>query len=205
MSDDNAFSQNEKLEGSELEGREALICWDDGVWYDAIIVCYYPRENEYKLVYRADDGIEVAKLRDRRWILAPKKRARQNRPVLDGAIIEFEYPSDGVRYKAMVYDYSHRGERLKIAYIDEHTTDNLKGGGWDFLTSSPCLEDAMSNVERTQEEGARAQRRERRERERREERDRSNALRGAGNTITKRRTGKARRRTRTTSKSSRTD
>lgn len=205
MSDDTVFSQNEKLDGSELEGREVLICWDDGVWYDAVVVCYYPRQDEYKLVYRADDGIEVAKLRDRRWILAPKKKTRHNRPVLDGAIIEFEYPSDGIRYKAMVYDYSHRGERLKIAYIDEHTTDNLKGGGWDFLTSSPCLDDTVASAERAQEEDARAERRERRERERRDERDSGPAVKGAGKTITKRRTGRARRRTSSVSKTLQTD
>lgn len=196
MNNDAIFSQDEKLEGSELEGREVLVCWDDGVWYDAVVVCYYPREDEYKLVYRADDGIEIAKLRDRRWILAPKKKAHNDRPVLDGATIEFEYPSDGVRYKAMVYDYSHHGERLKIAYIDEHTTDNLKGGGWDFLTSSPCLDDSEENNVRTQDEGGRAERRERRERERREEHTGGTAsvMKGVGKSIVKRRTGKARHR-----------
>lgn len=136
------FVNSEMLIGRDLEGREILICWDDGVWYDAVVVRYYPVTDEYKMVYRADDGIEIAKLRDRRWILAPKKVSEKNRPVLDGALIDFEYPSDGKRYRAMIYDYSHRGERLKIAYIEEHTTDNLKGGGWDFVTTSPCLDDS---------------------------------------------------------------
>lgn len=126
------------LKGHDLIGRELLVCWDDGVWYVAFIVTYYPISDEYKLVYRADDGIEVAKLCDRRWMLAPKKRACPNKPVLDGAIIEFKYPPDGQRYKAMIYNYTHGGERLRIAYIDDHTTDRIKGGGWDFLTDSPC-------------------------------------------------------------------
>lgn len=127
-----------RLDGDDLIGREVLVRWDDDVWYDALVVTYYPVPDEYKLVYRADDAIEVSKLCDLRWMLAPKKKARPNNPVLEGAIIEFEYPTDGKRYKAMIYNYTHGGERLKIAYIDDHTTDALKGGGWDFLTDSPC-------------------------------------------------------------------
>lgn len=127
--------------GHALVGREVLVCWDDGVWYDAVVVCYFEKDDEYKLVYRADDGIEIACLRNRRWLVAPKKLSTPKRPVLDGAIVEFLYPKDGIRYQAMIYDYSHRGERLKIAYLDEHTTDHLKGGGWDFISPSPCSED----------------------------------------------------------------
>lgn len=128
--------------GKDIVGREILVCWDDGVWYDAVVVRYFESSDEYKLVYRADDGIEIAPLRNRRWLLAPKKKCRPNRPILDGAIVSFIYPSDGQRYSAMVYDYSHGGERLKIAYLDEHSTDNLKGCGWDFLSTSPCADDA---------------------------------------------------------------
>eukprot|EP00177_Eucheuma_denticulatum_P001758 GFKZ01003162.1.p1 GENE.GFKZ01003162.1~~GFKZ01003162.1.p1 ORF type:complete len:194 (+),score=25.60 GFKZ01003162.1:271-852(+) len=132
------YAQPESFPGSNLEGREILLCWDDGVWYEAIVVCYYPDLDEYKLVYRSDDAIEITRLRDRRWVLAPKKHCLSGETVLDGAIIEFEYPNDGKKYRAMIYDYSHHGDRLKIAYIDEHSTDNLKGGGWTFVTSSPC-------------------------------------------------------------------
>lgn len=112
------------------------------MWYDAVVVAYYPETNEYKIVYRSDDGVELAPLHNRRWILAPKKRPFNGIPVLDGAIVEFEYPHDGERYLAMVYDYTHRGERLKVVYIDEHTTDKLKGGGWEFIKGSPCLDES---------------------------------------------------------------
>ena len=128
--------------GQDLVGREILVCWDDGVWYDAVVVQYYYDDEEYKIVYRADDGIEVTKLCNRRWILVPKKKDCTNQPILDGATIEFLYPPDGNRYKAMIYAYSNCGERLKIAYIDEHSTDNLKGGGWEFVSPSPCLDNS---------------------------------------------------------------
>lgn len=112
------------------------------MWYDAVVVAYYPESDEYKIVYRSDDGVEIARLRNRRWILAPKKRPVNGIPVLDGAIVEFEYPHDGKRYLAMIYDYTHRGERLKVVYINEHSTDKLKGGGWDFVRGSPCVDDS---------------------------------------------------------------
>lgn len=129
------------LIGEQIVGREILICWDDGMWYDAIVVRYYPRKNEYKLVYRADDGIEITNLNERRWTIAPKKSLLNCPIILDGAIIEFIYPPDGRTYRAMVYDSSCNGARIKVAYINEHNTDTLKGGGWQFLTSSPCIEE----------------------------------------------------------------
>lgn len=129
------------LMGYELVGREILICWSDGQWYDAVVIRYYPESDEYKIAYRADEGVEIAPLHNRRWTVAPKKRKSRGRVILDGAIIEFMYPPDGVRYKAMIFDASANGDRIKIAYLDEHTTDTLKGGGWDFLTSSPCVLD----------------------------------------------------------------
>lgn len=129
------------LIGEELVGREILICWDDGLWYDAVVVRYYPRPDEYKVVYRADDGVEITSLRKRRWTIAPKKSRINNSVILDGAIIQFIYPPDGKTYKAMIYDFSNSGKRIKIAYLNEHSTDTLKGEGWQFLTSSPCIEE----------------------------------------------------------------
>lgn len=128
------------LIGKQLVGRELLICWVDGSWYEAVVVAYYPAKNEYKLVYRQDDGIEVISLDKRRWVLLPKKHANlQPGPILDGAIIEFEYPRDQKRYKAMIYAYSEDASRLEIAYLEEHSTDSLKGEGWELITPSPCL------------------------------------------------------------------
>lgn len=128
-------------DGHALEGREVMICWEDGVWYNAVVVRYYPQHDEYKLVYRSDDGIEITSLANRRWVLAPKKRQTDySHPVLDGCIIQFLYPKDKKTYRAMVYDYSEGGGKLKICYINEHCTDNLKGGGWQFITDSPCVE-----------------------------------------------------------------
>lgn len=138
------FPQSEKLTGKALEGREILVCWDDGVWNDAVVVTYDESTDKHKIVYRLWDRLVNVRLRDHRWVLAPKKRPENDRPVLDGAVIEFEYPADGQRYRAMIYDYAAYGEHLKVVYIDENTTDNLKGGGWDFIRDSPCLEDGHS-------------------------------------------------------------
>lgn len=137
----NGVGRDADLTGHQLVGREILICWEDGQWYDAIVVRYFPHSDEYKLAYRADEGIEIAPLRDRRWTVAPKKSKSCHHVILDGAIIEFVYPPDGQRYKAMVFDASANGDKIKIAYLEEHTTDTLKGGGWDFLTTSPCISD----------------------------------------------------------------
>lgn len=141
----------ESLKGADLEGREIVICWDDDVWYDAIVVKYYPRRGEYKLVYRSDDSIEVAKLQNRRWSLTPRKRPVANGVILDGAIINYVYPKDNKVYEAMIYDYSPDGKTLKVAYLDEHSTDSVTGGQWDFLTVSPCLE-THENTCKLQEE-----------------------------------------------------
>lgn len=126
--------------GDKLIGREVLICWDDEVWYDAVVVTYCPMTDMYKLVYREDKGIETTTLLTRRWMLAPKKKARPNKPVLDGAIVEFEHPNDGHRYKCMIYSYSPDGKSISVAYIDTNDTQDLIGGGWEFLTSSPCCD-----------------------------------------------------------------
>lgn len=138
----------DRAAGEALVGTEVLMWWDrkewaSGTWHDAIVVRYYEAEDEHKLVYREDDGIEICKLSDRRWVLAPKKRSSRTRPVFDGCIIEFTYPGDGQRYKAMIYDYSRNGKLLKIAYLDDHTTDNIRGGEWKFLTRSPCEDKAV--------------------------------------------------------------
>lgn len=138
--------RSEYVEGEDLVGREVLLCWDDDVWYDAVVIRYLPKEEKYKLVYRMDDGIEVTRLRDRRWMLMPKKSPTRKRPVLDGALIEFEWPRDNKMYKAMVYDYSDDAERLLVAYLDDNTTDCLTGGGWDFVTTSPCLIDPPAEM-----------------------------------------------------------
>lgn len=138
------FPQSEKLTGKALEGREILVCWDDGVWNDAVVVTYDESTDKHKIVYRLWDRLVNVRLRDHRWVLEPKKRPENDMPVLDGAVIEFEYPADGQRYRAMIYDYAAFGEHLKVVYIDENTTDNLKGGGWDFISDSPCLEDGHS-------------------------------------------------------------
>lgn len=127
--------------GQQLVGREILICWEDDLWYDAVVVCFYPRQNEYKLVYRADDGIEILNLNKHRWTVAPKKSPLHHHQILDGTIIKFIYPPDGKSYNAMIYDANHNGSRIKVAYIEEHATDVLKGGGWDIVTSSPCIQD----------------------------------------------------------------
>lgn len=69
----------------------------------------------------------------------PKKSKAHYHVILDGAIIEFVYPPDGEKYKAMVFDASANGDKIKIAYLDDHTTDTLEGRGWNFLTTSPCI------------------------------------------------------------------
>lgn len=129
------------LLGHQLVGREILVCWDDGHWYDAVVIRYYPQADEYKLAYRSDEAIEITSLYNRRWTVAPKKISSPSQVVLDGAIVEFMYPPDGLRYKAMIFDASASGDRIKVAYLDDHSTDHLKGRGWDFLTTSPCLRD----------------------------------------------------------------
>lgn len=128
------------LRGNELIGREILICWKDKLWYDAMVVNYYEEADEYKLVYRADDGVEILDLNQHRWTIVSKKSPLYNPYIIDGSIINFTYPGDGLVYSAMIYDSSSDGKRVKIAYIDEHTTDMLKGGGWCFIKHSPCIE-----------------------------------------------------------------
>lgn len=135
------LEQNPQFTGDKLVGRELLVKYNDDQWYSVIVIRYYPREDEYKIVYQIDDGLETRKLVPGRWLLVPKRRQLYDNRILQGCIIEFTYPSDGQRHRAMVYDYAHTGERIKIAYLNEDHTDILKGGGWDFITESPCIYD----------------------------------------------------------------
>lgn len=131
--------------GDEIVGREIFIRWEDGLWYDAIVVRYYPHVNEHKIVYRADDGIEIVDMRLRPWALAAKRNPTPGDVILDGAILEFVYPQDGRRYQAMIYEHNSTGDRVRIAYLDEHSTDSLKGDGWDIISTSPCILEPASN------------------------------------------------------------
>lgn len=141
--------RSEYVSGEELVGREVMVCWDDDVWYDAVVIRYLPEVEKYKLVYRMDDGIEVTGLRDRRWMLCAKKTGGM---VLDGAVIEFEWPKDRRRYQAMVYDYSADGRKLLVAYVEDDSTDCLTGGGWEFVKESPCRADGGEKMEEKVEE-----------------------------------------------------
>lgn len=146
-------AENDEVEyGLDLIGREILICWEDGIWYDAVVVRFYQDVDEYKVVYISDDAIEITSLSSEKFIVKPKQRRGPTNLVLVGAIIEFTYPLDKKRYKAMVYGHSYNGDRLKIAYINEHNTDNLRGGGWDFLKESPCVDDSVSEEESDEED-----------------------------------------------------
>lgn len=135
-----AYAQRNTQTGQKLVGREILFCWKDETWYSVIVVAYYPVDDEYKIVYRVDDGLETTTLEPGRFLVIPQKRRIYNNLILEGAIIEFTYPGDGMRHQAMIYDYAQNGTRLKIAYLNEDHTDILKGGGWEFVTQSPCID-----------------------------------------------------------------
>lgn len=154
VNDDNAQAQvplpgaqadtprDDSLIGHQLEGREILVYWeDDRRWYDATVVRYYPDSDKYYFVYKSDKTIEIARLRDLRWVIAPKKRKTQSPLILNGAIIEFIYPYDGLPHRAMIFDYTDTGDFVNVAYLNEHATDTLGGEGWDFITTSPCILD----------------------------------------------------------------
>lgn len=137
-----------RVEGALLVGREINLRWEDGNRYEAVVVRYYDREDEYKLVYTADDGVEVACINNRDWYALKKKVSIREKPVLTGAIIKFIYPKDRKMYKAMIYHHSDNGEQLKVCYIDEHSTDAIGGRGWSFVTQSPCAYDPSSTNSR---------------------------------------------------------
>lgn len=141
--------QNEILQGEALVGREINLVWEDGNRYDAVVVRYYKKDDEYKLVYIADDGVEVANIDDRDWYLLSKRYSTPEDPVLIGAIVKFIYPDDKKMYKAMIYQAEPLGERLRVCYLDEHSTDAIGGRGWSFVTSSPC---AHSNYDLYQQQ-----------------------------------------------------
>lgn len=145
---------DEQLSGHALVGREINLLWEDKQRYDAVVVRYFPRENEYKLVYIADEGVEVANIDDRDWVLNKKRISTKENPVLTGAIIEFVYPLDKKRYQAMVYGHSDDCEQLKVCYLDDHTTDCIGGRGWDFITDSPCALGVDSNQSDAASQGA---------------------------------------------------
>lgn len=128
----------ETLIGHALVGREVNLLWEDKKRYDAVVVRYFPQDDEYKLVYLEDEGVEIAKIDDREWVLKRKRLSTKEHPVLTGAIIEFVYPLDQQRYRAMVYGHSDDCEQLKICYLDDHSTDCIGGRGWDYITDSPC-------------------------------------------------------------------
>lgn len=127
-----------EVSGYELVGREINLKWVNGSRYDAVIVRYIKRDNEYKIVYPFDDGVEVASLANREWRLLPKRHTTPERDVLIGSIVEFVYPMDKQKYQAMIYGHSDNGDQLKICYLEDHSTDCIGGKGWEFVTPSPC-------------------------------------------------------------------
>lgn len=136
-----ALSQPGRPTKSALLGREILFCWGEDLnWYVAVVVAYNAVQDEYRIVYRADDALETTKLVEGRWILLPKHRVTYDNKMLIGAVIEFIYPGDGKRHRAMVYEHSTDGDRIKIAYLNEEKTDLLCGSGWVYITQSPCAD-----------------------------------------------------------------
>lgn len=134
--------------GDELLGREILVCWKDATWYEAIIVKYCPISENHTIVYRVDDTIEIVSLTNLRWQLLAKKIRRNGKLMLDGATIDFRHPIDKTNYRAMVYDHSSVGHKIKIVYLTENSTDVLRGEGWNVVKLSPCvLEQQLSSSE----------------------------------------------------------
>lgn len=136
--DNESGSENEPIEGNALVGREISLLWEDGKRYTAVVVRYYQKDDEYKLVYPEDEGVEIADIKDRQWYLLDKRISTDEKPVLTGATIKFVYPKDKLSYTAMIYHHSPSGHQLKVCYIDEHSTDAISGKGWTFITNSPC-------------------------------------------------------------------
>lgn len=115
-----------------------FIFWeDDEKWYDAFVVRYYPKKREFKLVYTADDCVEITSLDKRRWRVAPKWRS--NTDVTVGAVIRFIYPKDEKPYLAMIYERNEDASRLKVAYIEDFATDVVKGNVWNIMKPAPVL------------------------------------------------------------------
>lgn len=128
--------------GESILGRQVHIKFNNEQWYVATVVKYFAQPDEYKLVYSTDDGLEIAKLNegDREWALKMKVTSHADAPVLVGSIIEFEYPGDGKRYQAMIYKHTPDGSKIKVAYLEDYSTDVLEGGAWEFITQSPCIQ-----------------------------------------------------------------
>lgn len=116
-----------------------MLFWTtDNTWRDTLVVRYYPRTNEHKLVFRyTDELLERVDLSDQQWRLYPTKWRTQNNPVLDGAIVEFKY-SDGKYYRARVYQINENGD-YRVAYLDTDETDVVPAKECRIVVDSPCV------------------------------------------------------------------
>lgn len=125
------------MSGYELVGREINLLWENGSRYDAVVVSFHKRDNEYKLVYPCDDGVEVASIEDRQWRLLGNRSTTKVRPMLVGAIVEVVYPVDKKTYQAMIYSQSDNDDIVKICYLQEYTIDYISGNNWKVIVQSP--------------------------------------------------------------------
>lgn len=131
------------LRQGPLTGREINIQWEDGELYLAIVVSYIPETDMHNIVYRRDGSLEKIGLSDTpNWTVNPPRKPTPGKPVLEGAIVEFFLPTDKKTYFGMVFKHSKEKEKLKlkVAFLDQTATINLRSTSFKFITSSPCLE-----------------------------------------------------------------
>lgn len=121
-----------------LVGMEIEADWNDGQRYKAVVVAYSARLNKYRVVYTRDHNVETVSLEHVRYRVLDKRYADEE-PANIGRVVEFCYPHDGRYYKAIVYREEPKIGLISISYLDYAVTDNLVGGGWQFLSRSPCL------------------------------------------------------------------
>lgn len=115
-----------------------MLHWSDKQWYDTLVVRYYPKSDEYKIVFRGtDELLPRANLDEFTWRLYPTKWRTEKNPVLDGAIVEFKY-DDGKMYQARVYEVEANGD-VKVAYLESDETDVVEKGKWKIVKDSPCV------------------------------------------------------------------
>lgn len=135
------MGQPEVVGGEELIGRRISVVWEDGYWYEAVVIVYYPTREKYRIVYTFDGSLELVRLGSCRWRLHPKQKPSPRQPSLIGTTIEFRHPLCNKIRRGIVFKAGKTGDIVSVAYRSERKTDNLYGGGWTVVKESPCVID----------------------------------------------------------------
>lgn len=124
--------------GYALVGRLMTIQWDDKHWYKAMVTAFTAHHNRYRVIYTDTHEFENVNLDEVVYKLCAKYTSQQV-SINVGRVIEYRHPRDQCLRKALVYAENMDTGVLRIANLTDEKMFKIRGGGWEYLSHSPCI------------------------------------------------------------------